>query len=617
MLTNKIIKLRIENFRGLNDLEINFNSGNYFVLAGKNGVGKTSILEAINYAFSSKYSKFTEIVEGDFCTDTEIKISIELNDYFFLEFDSDGYKRLIPCKRFTKTFKRRQTKERGEFFSAPFDTKTQYFPANFDIPNAEFRQLVSRYQEFLSAEQKIVRKFRNIGDNNFGYSIASKPDTELEYPHIGFQYFSKTLFPICFYLDNNRERELQKSYSTTFSNVTTELEWRYKRKFLESKKTDVLQKVNELKSTIDSVDDHKNDLLAPANEILRQHLLKNDNYSLDFHYVDGYKPYSGASFGIENENEQLISCNEIGSGNANLLSLALSISFARESKNPAILLIDEPELHLEAGLQKNLSSYLKGLADFHVILSTHSHLFNDPTQPGNNFILDKSDENVFAKPCDRIDLSDLHFRLLGNSLSDLYIPKNILLVEGKYDKRIIEKCLKLYGSHSMQIIPVGGKGNMPGKSEAYKEVLDQILSSDNWYFEYIVKVIKILVDGDVSDGILDSWVQDYNLNKEKQIKKIDENALEYLYPRELVDEAVVAVGLRDGTNLADKSFSEIIKIILDDDKVSVSEKDERCAQIVNRLSKDRLCSFVAEKLTKQVLEQDNNKPLFEVVEWIT
>ena len=62
-----IKKVKIENFRAIKNQEINLK--NYNIIIGNNGTGKTSVLEAINYALSSSYLsgriKHTDFYNGE------------------------------------------------------------------------------------------------------------------------------------------------------------------------------------------------------------------------------------------------------------------------------------------------------------------------------------------------------------------------------------------------------------------------------------------------------------------------------------------------------------------------------------------------------------------------
>jgi energy-coupling factor transporter ATP-binding protein EcfA2 len=611
VLNNKIKEIKIKNFRKFDILTLNFCDSDYFSFAGKNGTGKTSILEAVNILFSERPSKYTEIKETDFYCDQEIELSAELYNYFFLTFDDEfGYERLVPCRKFTKTIKRRSRKERGSLFSPEFEVLWKFEPDDFSPTDEEFQKLEEKFADFLGKRQKIVRTFRKENKSEFVYTIKTKPYEEKGRENLGFQYMKKIFFPEIFYFDNHRDKEFLQKYNTTFANIVNEVNWRYKKGFL-SKKDDVLKKVGELKSAIENADkdSYKNKLLEPAHALLSDMGLSFDSKMLDFFCIDHYQPYTKADFGMKSDNEQIIPVTNLGSGVAILISLAISVAFAKESKNPYVVLIDEPELHLQAHLQKDLKKLLKQLS-CQTFVATHSRLFVNEDEPNNNLIFE---DDVF-RYATKIDLTDLQFRLLGDSIDDLLVPEKILLVEGKHDRNIILRCLDLlnHGDLEIQIVAVGGKDNMPNKSEEYEVVLAEILKEGKWYSNHIVKIIKIIIDNDVTDGKVDEWVSKYSLDKENQVKKISGDGIEYLFPESLVKECVKNTKLKDGTDLKDKAFEELIKIILEDDK-----KNDDYEQSENRVSKSRLNTFVLDKIDMTILDSTGGENLKNLINWIT
>jgi|GEM_PF-4014012 len=620
---NKIKRIQIKNFRRFEELTLEFDEGNYFVLIGPNAVGKTSTLEAINIAFSERSSKFTEVKETDFYSDDPIELIVELNDYFFLSFEDEyGFERLIPCKNFKKIIKRRITKERGKLFSTPYEVSWKFEPQNFVPDYGEFSKIEERYRPILEKRQKIVRYFEYINEEKFKYRIKTKPNEDILKEHIGFQYMKRVLFPEIFYYDNNRERELLSSYNTTLLNIVNELEWRYKKHIIqesELKKSIINQSKNLFNTINETIEkQYQKKLFDEAKRIFNKELRieEIDIESLAFFFFNYYQPYSNAIFGLRTKTNQILPILNIGAGLSTLLALSLSISFAKESDNPVIILIDEPEIHLEPRLQKRLKKYLCENLKLQTMIATHSHLFLDYDNTYNNIALENTDNQVKAKYCSPMDVSDLQFRLLGNSIEDLFIPEKILLVEGKFDKEIILKCLELLFSNDLniQIVPVGGKDRMPNKPEVYEEVLDEILKKGKWYSEYIVKVLKIVVDQDVNEQTIEHWSTTYGLDKSTQIKKINKPGIEFLFPESLVKECVKHTKLRDGNLLRDKEKEDIIKIILDDDDLS---DKSMCKQIENRVSKSRFNTFVVENITKDILNSKEGEPLINLINWIT
>ena len=114
--------------------------------------------------------------------------------------------------------------------------------------------------------------------------------------------------------------------------------------------------------------------------------------------------------------------------------------------------IDEPELGLSPTLQRRLADIIvrgesKDLLFPHkpnIAISTHSYLFLDRSTPQNNWIVTKSGNLISARQCAGFhDMHDIQFRLLGNDLSELFLPDIVMFVEGETDKIYLERVLGL------------------------------------------------------------------------------------------------------------------------------------------------------------------------------
>ncbi len=628
----RLKKFVIRNFRKFEELPIDFDGSSISILAGRNATGKTSILEAINLALTDRSSKFTNISESDFNSEEPIILEVEFNEPFFFSFDypSGGHSGLIPCFGFTKTINRRKKKEIGKFFSSEYEIKTEYKMKNFLPTDQEFNLMKGKIKTSKPSKcHHLVREFKI--DENGICSYRKQSDLVQEYSELpqnshvdSFKYniFPKILYPQIFYFDSNRERELLPQYNTAFSSIISELDWRFKREFLKDSNTD---KKNELfdifekfHKKINKLDSHEKELITPSIDLIKNDFGIDISKNLKIFSLNIFKPYSNAILGKITEQNQNISATDFGSGISMLLSISLSVSFAEKTKYPIVILIDEPELHLHSDLQKKLFNFLKD-AKFQAILSTHSHLLVDKENFENNHILDEQEnEKIVIKKSSQIDVADLQFRLLGNSFDDLYIPERILVVEGKYDKNLINKCLNFMDEDfiPMQIIDVGGKDNMLDKSEKYQELLDEILKRGKWYSDAIIKILKIIVDGDVPVDKINNWVSKYGFNKDKQINHLDpinRFCMENFLLEILVRKCINDTALRDNTLLRDKDFDDIIKIIISDDKES---NKDNCIQQNCRISKSRLNEYVVNNITKDIFDSEESKELKKIISWL-
>ena len=66
-------KLRIQNFRAIEDLTIELSPG-LTVLVGKNGCGKSTILDALSFAITTWTAEMRDVADGDSTTDRDVRI---------------------------------------------------------------------------------------------------------------------------------------------------------------------------------------------------------------------------------------------------------------------------------------------------------------------------------------------------------------------------------------------------------------------------------------------------------------------------------------------------------------------------------------------------------------
>lgn len=630
----KVKKFTIKNFRKFSLLDIDFPESSLAILAGRNATGKTSILEALNIALTEKNSRFTDVVESDFYNEDPIILDVTFDKPFFFEiqYTSSGHLGLVPCYGLVKTIDRRRKKETGKFFSSEYDVRVDYKITNFNPPKVEFDQLKRDIDAFKpSINHHLIREFTIDEDGICSYKkitdLVSTPPTRLEYGIEAFRYntFPKVLYPIVFYYDNNRTRDLLPQYNTIYSNIIAEMNWRFKRELLKSanvlKKNELFATFEDFHTRLDKIEPYQKELTEPSIERLQTDFGIDLGKDLKMFSTNIYQPYTNSWFGKITDENQSVSALQFGSGISMLLALSMSLSFADVAKVPIIILIDEPELHLHSDLQKKLFLMFKN-SIFQAIVSTHSHLFLDKIDFKNNLLLECLDDgDTQIKVTSRIDLADLQFRLLGNSISDLYIPERILVVEGKHDRILILKCLDLLGHSSLniQIVDAGGKDNIPDKSDRYNEVLKEILVSGKWYSAALIKVLKIVVDGDVSPGKVTAWSTTYGFNIATQIKQLETTnnlCMEHYLPETLVRECIKDTLLDKKVFLSSKSIKEIIDIILSDDKIKEKDKEKKCQQKENRISKARLNEYVINHLEKAHLDSPLNLNLKEVINWV-
>ncbi len=155
--------------------------------------------------------------------------------------------------------------------------------------------------------------------------------------------------------------------------------------------------------------------------------------------------------------------SEKGDGMQRALMLAILQTYADfrkrgEAKGKQLLfLIDEAELHLHPTGQRNLKLALRDIAlgGDQVFLNTHSSvLVADDFPQQAVFSVEKTDGQTSVIQVSPTGKPAVIYELLGGSPSDLLLPRNFLIVEGRSDQIFIKRIIdRFYGERpELQII---------------------------------------------------------------------------------------------------------------------------------------------------------------------
>jgi predicted ATP-dependent endonuclease of OLD family len=175
-----------------------------------------------------------------------------------------------------------------------------------------------------------------------------------------------------------------------------------------------------------------------------------------------------------------------GSGIQRLLLLALIKYVSQNSSLNVIWALDEPEVFLQPGLQREVFYQLKDIAaDQDVFVTTHSSHFIDLDNLDNTYLFDADYEvkeyarkpgrqfikvNTNILPVtgyEKIERIKSHMGILRND--GWHITPLNLLVEGDIDKEYLEALSSWYGIQPPNILVAGGADKLVGYLEFLKE----------------------------------------------------------------------------------------------------------------------------------------------------
>lgn len=126
-----------------------------------------------------------------------------------------------------------------------------------------------------------------------------------------------------------------------------------------------------------------------------------------------------------------------GSGIREALRLVLDVEF----EHPAILLVEEPEIHLHPGLEISMMQFLKRISlRCQVFVTTHSTSFLDTAEMKNVYLVSKQESTKTAIQMIDLDEAETEIpRELGLRLSSLFMFDRLVFVEGPSDESIIRE----------------------------------------------------------------------------------------------------------------------------------------------------------------------------------
>jgi predicted ATP-dependent endonuclease of OLD family len=144
---------------------------------------------------------------------------------------------------------------------------------------------------------------------------------------------------------------------------------------------------------------------------------------------------------------------------------ALRLILDAELKKPAILLVEEPEVHLHPALETNMMTYLRDISAYcQVFISTHSTNFLDTANTQNVYFVSK--QAASSSTVKLLNVGDAEGELpeaLGIRLSSLFMFDRLVFVEALSDELIFREFAEILDVNLSQtnvgFIHIGGARN--------------------------------------------------------------------------------------------------------------------------------------------------------------
>lgn len=495
---------KIENYKGIEKLEINFAEENLLVLSGLNESGKTSVLDAINlWGLMSKkiflengkknalLPKYKSLWTGDISISAVLDIknckSKILKDTSALEDNAEI--------KFSYSVKNSQ-------FEASEPAKSLIYP-NTTIEKKKSDQLLSSILE-------------NCPDilyyEDFCYDVPKEISFQLETTITdicSINLMWKSILSDAFLSFKEKKQNIQTEI--TFENFIQDLSQEEKR---ESALNTLSQLSNYISNQIKEPWDKKINLAGKSSfkEIKLECILK--DLSVNFR------------FEVISENGSKFVVNERSKGFKWFFSFIMLTTF-RQSRNPnTLFLLDEPASNLHASVQEEITQLIIELTNkCQVIYTTHSPYMLDPLYINNILLMINEEEAEFVEyPKIQVEKAqkfisqskrDLHMRPILDFLYFSYpriLPnQDSIFVEGYGDYlhlqffRLITKSKEL-----LNLIPFSGAGTMKHQIN--------YLKTQNYR-------IKILLDNDKNGrDAKQNYIEEFSLNDNEIFLQSDFNA---------------------------------------------------------------------------------------------
>jgi len=553
----KLRKVTINHYLSLKDVTLSF--GDLTVLVGKNGSGKTSILEALHRFFADfsvigggAPSGLTDYYWFNRDPREPIRISVELEltedefEKFFQPLPKtvrDVIKDQLDKKSLLLSISRQivspQTGWRTEYLNwggvqlvrddKPIgldefskilipEKATQDFVLYFFTPQemAGDRLLVDKSKKvaYFSSPQidsltniGIIKKSKETIGQNYrdwytqqGFKLIERPPTQEEVPFL--------MQPITSDLLNNLLANIANSIKGKFRFIPAARD----EKFVAGMRNPIVE--NSLLSSQRALS-----LSTTREEELKWSVFRN--------WVErflGKRVDPNPTELLVVENDLRLPIRFLGGGEQEVFALMWHLL-----DKDFIYGIEEPENHFHPEYLKKLFNFFKEISkERQIILSTHSPLLVDKTNLENNWIIKREKRETAVQRLK--EKEELKFVLaeLGLVPSDIYLKDFIFFVEGGTEKEVIPILGEKLGFKDLidriAIIPIGGEGQLKNYLKMWLELLNI------FPIEYLVLLDKH------SEGLIHTLIRELGELKidVKKFLVLEKGSIEDYYPIEIV-----------------------------------------------------------------------------------
>lgn len=429
-------KLRVHGFRGLDNIEIDFEPTS--VIVGTNNAGKTTILKALQLALSNSF----QITDDDFFFSDEFNRDKIILDVLFISVDENG----LQILEFEDKWGTIITENR-----ITFDSSGNQILA--------FRTIIKEnlIRKTFTKKQFVIDDWPVFSDEGNGVWHEQNFTNSLSF------YFDEIPF---FYLDANRDiLEDLKSKTSFLGRILSSINYEDGDKELIE---DLVKELN--KETIE-----RSDVLTNLHNILKELDTAMDNPDNTVDITPFTKKLRDLNKGVKINYSQF-SMEYHGMGTRSWSSLLTLKAFILQNMQLAnesevayypIIAIEEPESHLHPNAQKKLYSQINNIIGQKIVATHSSYIAGSAQLKEIRSVLKNNNSTTIGK-IEESNLSSEEVRKIKrqviNTRGELYFSKVIILCEGETEEQALPLLIKKYFDKTtielgVDVVGIDGGGN--------------------------------------------------------------------------------------------------------------------------------------------------------------
>ena len=488
----KLINLHINGYKNLKSKAIfDFTQAeNFSALIGLNGSGKSNVIEAISLIFASLYKKVPII---ELAPKNNFKYSIKYKIEEYVVEITDGVYQLIE--------------ENGIIKNKPITkNKNKYLPSEIIAcySGDEQRMWNSIYSNFyFSYFNKVVRGYRNTKQNlvyinrfSWEFALISLLCYEPAHP------FLQEIFKVDDLSQVTIHFNFHKDYDKRLLAFKKELD-----RGVETR-NDIVDLIERLKRDQENINPLLSYTQISTIDLgfgISQNNLRSCRKLFYLLFASGMylkkKLFNSIDIGFNKLNVSALS-----EGEKRLILVKCIMEILANEKS--LILFDEPDAHLHITRKKELKNLLDK-ENYYSLITTHSPALLNSINDLNSYILNDKGKGVEVNQSTKFsvlkEITDNEFTLMDGVIA-ISSKKDIILVEGKYDEKYLNKALAYFKSINPKynvldfvFVNAGGAGNIIeifnkiNRSISSKQLFLTICDDDKDGNDAIAEVEKKLV----------------------------------------------------------------------------------------------------------------------------